>query len=133
MDDQTDSNPFISVHTPIALVALALSALFFGQIKGTSQATESMKWQSSNADKQIQNYREALLKLDKVIGDQGANTTQAEQTQKQFSDFMKDINDMAVAGDKDAIALMNIAAQAGIKYAGNGEAPKKEEAPKKDK
>ena len=133
MDDQTDSNPFISVHTPIALVALALSALFFGQIKGTSQATESMKWQSSNADKQIQNYREALLKLDKVIGDQGANTTQAEQTQKQFSDLMKDINDMAVAGDKDAIALMNIAANSGIKYAGNGEAPKKEEAPKKDK
>ena len=133
MDDQTDSNPFISVHTPIALVALALSALFFGQIKGTSQGTESMKWQSSNADKQIQNYREALLKLDKVIGDQAANTTQAEQTQKQFSDLMKDINDMAVAGDKDALAIMNVAAQVGIKYAGNAEAPKSDEAPKKDK
>lgn len=133
MDDQTDSNPFISVYTPIALVALALSALFLGQIKGTGQATDSMKWQSSNADKQITSLRENTLKLDKVIGDQTPNATQAEQTQKQFSDFMKDVNDLAVAGDKDAITVMNIAAQNNIKYAGNPEVPKKDEAPKKEK
>ena len=133
MDDQTDSNPFISVYTPVALVALALAALFFGQIKNTSQATESMKWQSSNADKQIQNYREAKLKLETVISNQAANAKQAEDTQKQFTDLMKDINNLAADKDKDAIAIMNIAAQAGIKYAGDGDAPKKDEAPKKDK
>ena len=135
MDDQTDSNPFISVYTPIALVALALAALFFGQIKGASQAKESMAWQSTNADKQITALRENTLKYEDAITKQKVSVTTSEQTQKQFSDFMKDLNDLATGSDKeaakDAQTIMAIARQNGINYAGNPEAPKKDEAPKK--
>ena len=47
MDNQESSNPFISVHLPIALLALAISMLFFSQIKGVGTSTETMKWQST--------------------------------------------------------------------------------------
>ena len=53
MENEDPSNPFVSIHTPVALVALALSVLFFSQIKGVGTATDTMRWQSSNADKQI--------------------------------------------------------------------------------
>ena len=137
MDDQTDSNPFISVYTPVALVALALSALFFSQIKGTSGAVESMKWQSSNADKQITSLRENTLKIDEVIKKQETDVATSVDTQKQFSEFIKEVNELALKGEKDkdakdAIIVMNKAVEVGIRYAGPPEAAKKDDAPKKD-
>lgn len=133
MDNQNDQNPLLSVHTPIALVALALCILFFNQIKGSGQATETMKWQSENADKQIKELKENGDKLNAVIEQQKPNVAQSEQTQKQFTDLVKELDELSRAGDKDAQQVMQIAAKAGINYTPTAEpADKKDDGKKKD-
>ena len=116
MDSQNDKNPFLSVHTPIALVALALCMLFFNQIKGSGQSIENMKWQSGNADKQIAELRQNTDKLSAAIEQQKPSVAQSEQTQKQFTDLIKDLDELARGGDKDAQQVMLIAAKSGINY-----------------
>lgn len=116
MDNQNEQNPFLSVHIPIALVALALSVLFFNQIKASGQATETMKWQSDNADKQIRELKENTDKLNAAIEQQKSSVAQSEQTQKQFSDLMKDLDELSRGGDKDAQQVMQIAAKNGINF-----------------
>lgn len=116
MDYQEPSNPFISVHVPVALVALALSVLFFSQIKGVGMATESMKWQSSNADKQIVALKDNREKLAKAIEERKPLVATSEDTQKKFTELMKDVNDLAIGGDEDA---KKIIIGYGIKIADN--------------
>jgi hypothetical protein len=137
MDTQNDQNPFLSVHTPLALVALALCVLFFNQVKGTNQGIENMKFQSGNADKQITELKQNTEKLTAAIEQQKANVTQSEQTQQQFSDLIKEIDELSRAGDKDAQQVMAIAARNGINYNPTpaGSSDKKDDgkgSPKKD-
>jgi predicted transcriptional regulator len=135
MDDQHKSNPFISVHTPVALVALALSMFFFSQIMGASQTKDNMTWQSANAKKQVDTLNQNLTTLNKILEEQSKNIPVAKQTQEQFSDFMKDILELASGdkGDKDALLVLQVAAQLGVRVnAPPAEQPKKEEAPKKE-
>ena len=135
MDDQQKSNPFVSVHTPMALVALALSMFFFSNIMGASQAKDNMRWQSDNAKKQIDTLNQNLITLNKILEDQAKNTPVAKQTQEQFSEFMKDILELASGekGDKDALVVLQYAAQLGVRVnPPAAEPPKKEEAPKKE-
>jgi uncharacterized protein HemX len=132
MDNQNGQNPFLSVHTPIALVALALSVLFFNQIKGTGQAVENMKVQSENADKQIKELKENTEKASGVIEQQKPNVAQSEATQKQFSELIKELDELSRGGDKDAQQVMQIAAKAGINYT-PGPAPEAAEKKKEEK
>ncbi len=116
MEYQESQNPFISIHVPVALVALALSVLFLSQINGVSTATDTMKWQSTNADKQIVALKDNKEKLAKAIEDRKPLVTQSEQLQKTFTDLMKDVNDLATKGDEDA---KKIIVGYGIKIADN--------------
>lgn len=127
MDNQEPANPFISIHVPVALVALALSVLFFSQIKGVGTATDTMKWQSSNADKQIVALKDSREKLAKAIEERKPLVATSEDTQKKFTELMKDVNDLAIGGDEDA---KKIIVGYGIKIADN-QPPAGE--PKKDK
>ncbi|MEO6786434.1 MAG: hypothetical protein ABI318_09910 [Chthoniobacteraceae bacterium] len=102
MDNQEPRNPFISLHVPVALVALSLSILFFGQIKGVGTATDTMKWQSTTADKQIVSLKDAREKLSKGIEERKPLVSTSEDTQKQFTELMKDVDALARSGDKDA-------------------------------
>ena len=122
MDYQENTNPFISIHVPVALVALALSVLFMSQIKGVSTATDTMKWQSTNADKQIAALKDNKEKLAKAIEERGLLVKQSEALQKTFTDLMKDVNDLAVKGDEDA---KKIILGYGIKIADNPAAAEK--------
>jgi len=116
MDYQEPTNPFISLHVPVALVALALSVLFFSQIKGVGTATDTMKWQSANADKQIAALKDNKEKLAKAVEERKPLVAQSESLQKTFTDLMKDVNDLAVKGDEDA---KKIIVGYGIKIADN--------------
>ena len=122
MDYQENNNPFLSIHVPVALVALALSVLFMSQIKGVSTATDTMKWQSTNADKQIAALKDNKEKLAKAIEERKPLVAQSEQLQKTFTDLMKDVNDLAVKGDEDA---KKIILGYGIKIADNPAAAEK--------
>jgi uncharacterized protein YlxW (UPF0749 family) len=102
MDTQDNPNPLISVHVPVALVALALSILFLAQIKGVGTATETMKWQGATASKQIAALKENREKLTKAIEERTALVKQSEETQKKFTELLKDVDALARGGDEDA-------------------------------
>jgi uncharacterized protein HemX len=134
MDNNDQTNPIATVHIPLALLSLALCFLFFLQIKGTGQTSETMIWQKENAEKQIGILKENHEKLTKAIGDRKALVSQSEQTQKQFTELMKELDEIARGGDKDA---QQIIATYGIKVADNQPAgggtttpPGKKEEPK---
>ena len=120
MDYQEPTNPFISIHVPVALVALALSVLFFSQIKGVGTATDTMKWQSSNADKQTAALKDNKEKLAKAIEERKPLVAQSETLQKTFTDMMKEVNDLSEKGNEDA---KKIIIGYGIKIADNPAAP----------
>ena len=101
MSETEARNPFLSVHLPLTLIAIALSLFFAMQNKSISQNDERMKWQHNNADKAIKSLQEAKTNLEKNVEDRKALVAQSEQTQKQFTEMMKELNDLA-ATDKDA-------------------------------
>lgn len=120
MDNQEPQNPFISIHIPVALVALALALLFFSQIKGVGTATETMKWQSANADKQADTLKKNKELLAKAIEERKPLVTQSETLQKTFTEMMKEVNDLMLKGDEDAKKIID---GYGIKIADNPAAP----------
>ncbi len=122
MDNQEPRNPFISVHTPVALVALAISMLFFSQIKGVGTSNETMKWQTANADKQIAALKDNNEKLAKALEERKPLVAQSEELQKTFTEMMKDVNAIA---EKDEDAKKIILGY-GIKIADGQSAPKKD-------
>jgi glutamate mutase epsilon subunit len=116
MDNQEPQNPFISVHVPIALVALALAVLFYSQIKGVSTASETMRWQSTTADKQIETLKKNKELLAKATEERKPLVNQSEELQKKFTEMMKDVNALSEKGDPDA---KKIIVGYGIKVADN--------------
>ena len=107
MDNQEPSNPFISVHIPVALLALAISMLFFSQINGVSTSTDTIKWQRDNADKQITIYKDAKDKLSKAIEERKPLVAQSEDLQKTFTDMMREVNALAEKGNENAKKIIN--------------------------
>jgi hypothetical protein len=107
MENEDLNNPFISVHTPIALVALSLSVLFFSQIKGVGTASDTMRWQAQNADKQIFALKDNRERLARTLEERKGLVTQSEQTQRQFTDLMKEVDALARGGDKDAKTIID--------------------------
>lgn len=106
MSDNETRNPFFSVHVPVTLVAIALSLFFVMQNKSIGLNDERMKWQHTSADKAIKNLKEAQVALDKNIEERNPLVAQSEQVQKQFTDVMKELSELARGGDKDAEKIM---------------------------
>ena len=101
MENQEPKNPFVSIHTPIALVALALSPLFFSQIKSLGNATETVKWQSNNVDKQIASYKDANEKLLKAITERAPAVKESSSLQMRFGKLIKKVNELSKGDEKD--------------------------------
>jgi hypothetical protein len=119
MENQEQKNPFVSIHTPIALVGLALSVLFFSQIKSLGNATETVKWQSNNVDKQIASYKDAKEKLAKAIDGRKQAVAESSDLQVRFGKLIKKVNDLSKGDDKDeavkdAKNIINILVSSGI-------------------
>jgi len=101
MENQEPKNPFVSIHTPIALVALALSVLFFSQIKSLGNATDTVKWQSNNVDKQIASYKDANEKLLKAIAERAPAVKESSSLQMRFGKLIKKVNELSKGDEKD--------------------------------
>ncbi len=102
MDPEENSNPLVNLYLPAALIALALGIFFFSQIKGAGQGMKAMKWQNNNADQQISKLKESRDKLTKAIEERKPLVEQSEETQKQFTELMTEVDLLARGGDKDA-------------------------------
>lgn len=119
MENQEPKNPFVCIHTPIALVALALSVLFFSQIKSLGNATETVKWQSNNVDKQIASYKDANEKLLKAIAERAPAVKESSSLQLRFGKLIKKVNELSKGDEKDeavkdAKNIINILVSSGI-------------------
>ena len=113
MDNQEPRNPFVSIHVPVALVALALSVLFFSQIKGVGNATATVKWQSDNVDKQIAAYKNDKEQLAKGIEQRAPQAKESSDLQTRFAQLIEKVNDLSKgdeAKDKDVKDAKNIIA-----------------------
>ena len=121
MENQEPKNPFISIHTPIAFVALALSVLFFAQIKSLGSATKTAEWQRDNVDKQIAAYKDANEKLAKGIAERGPDTKKSSDIQLRFGKLLKEVNDLSKGDEekdpavKDAKEIIGILVRSGIR------------------
>lgn len=119
MENQEPKNPFACIHTPVALVALALSVLFFSQIKSLGNATETVKWQSDNVDKQITAYKNATGQLTKGIDGRKQGVAESSDLQLRFGRVLKKVK-LLSEGDKDDEAvkdaknIINILVSSGI-------------------
>ena len=100
--NESNQSSFVSAHLPLTLLAGAAVLFFLSQLGSIGQGTDSMKWQSENADKVIKNLGEAKETLDKNVETRKALVAQSEQLQKQFTDLMKELDELARGGDKDA-------------------------------
>jgi len=108
MDNDNTISATDTVHIPLGLLALGLSFLFISQISNANQASENVKVQQANADKQIAALKDNYLKLSKAVEDRKALVSQSEQTQKQFTDVMRELNVLAKGGDKDSLYVMDL-------------------------
>ena len=129
MENQEPKNPFACIHTPIALVALALSVLFFSQIKSLGNASDTVTWQSNNVDKQITSYKDAKVKLEKAIEQRAPGVKESSDLQLRFGQLIKEVNDLSKGDEdkdpsvKDAKAIINILVSAGINSINVPDAP----------
>ena len=132
MENQETKNPFFSIHTPLALVALALSVLFFSQIKAVGNAKETMLWQSKNVDKQIADYKKANEQLAKAIEERTPNAAASSDMQTRFALLIKKVNELAEGekGDADAKKIIGLLVSAGVTSINVPQSPAP---PKKDK
>ena len=101
MENQEPKNPFVSIHTPIALVALELSPMLFSQIKSLGNAKDTVKWQSNNVDKQIASYKDANEKLLKAITERAPAVKESSSLQMRFGKLIKKVNELSKGDEKD--------------------------------
>jgi hypothetical protein len=95
-------NPFISSHLPLTLLGAAAIMFLAAQLGSIRQGTSNMKWQLENADKVIKSLTEAQKQLNTNVETRKALVAQSEQLQKQFTDLMKELDELSRGGDKDA-------------------------------
>jgi hypothetical protein len=102
--NEPNQTSFFGPHLPLTLISGAAIMFFASQLSSISQGSENMKWQQSNAEKALKNLTEAKATLIKnVDGDERkALVAQSQQLQKQFSDLMKELDELRRSGDKDA-------------------------------
>jgi hypothetical protein len=99
---ESNQSPFISAHLPLTLLAAAAVMFFVAQLSSIDQGTSSMNWQLGQTEKVIKNLTEARATLEKNVESRKALVAQSEQLQKQFTDLMKELDELARGGDKDA-------------------------------
>ena len=101
MENQEQKNPFASIHTPIALVGLALSVLFFSQILTFGNKKKMTELQSSKVGAQINAYKDAKEKLAKAIEQRGPAVKESSDLQLRFGKLIKKVNELSKGDEKD--------------------------------
>ena len=101
MENQEPKNPFVSIHTPIALVALALSVLFFSQSLTLGNNKKMTELQSSKVGAQINAYKDANEKLLKAITERAPAVKESSSLQMRFGKLIKKVNELSKGDEKD--------------------------------
>ena len=124
MENQEQKNPFASIHTPIALVGLALSVQFFSQsltLGNNKKMTELQmtELQSSKVGAQINADKDAKEKLAKAIEQRGLAVKESSDLQLRFGKLIKKVNELSKGDEKDeavkdAKNIINILVSSGI-------------------
>ena len=119
MENQEQKNPFASIHTPIALVGLALSVQFFSQILTLGNNKKMTELQSSKVGAQINAYKDAKEKLAKAIEQRGPAVKESSDLQLRFGKLIKKVNELSKGDEKDeavkdAKNIINILVSSGI-------------------
>ncbi len=119
MENQEQKNSFASIHTPIALVGLALSVLFFSQSLTLGNNKKMTELQSSKVGAQIKDYKDAKEKLAKAIEQRGPAVKESSDLQLRFGKLIKKVNELSKGDEKDeavkdAKYIINILVSSGI-------------------
>lgn len=119
MENQEQKNSFASIHTPIALVGLALSVLFFSESLTLGNNKKMTELQSSKVGAQINAYKDAKEKLAKAIEQRGPAVKESSDLQLRFGKLIKKVNELSKGDEKDeavkdAKNIINILVSSGI-------------------
>ena len=119
MENQEQKNSFASIHTPIALMGLALSVLFFSQSLTLGNNKKMTELQSSKVGAQINAYKDAKEKLAKAIEQRGPAVKESSDLQLRFGKLIKKVNELSKGDEKDeavkdAKNIINILVSSGI-------------------
>jgi len=92
----------------IVFVLLALALIFHGlaQISGFRQTSKNLEPEIARAEKEIASIREIHEKRSKEIEKRKILVTQAEQEMKRFTNVIKELDELARHGDKDALNIL---------------------------
>ena len=129
-------NPFISVHLPLTFLAVGLALFFAGESKsvnadiaqakfeagGRKWAQDNLVWRKMTGEKGLKDLQEAKDRLDKAVDERKELVAQSTATQAQFTSVMKELDELAKAGDKDAALIMT---SYGVKVNDNAKAAEK--------
>ncbi len=97
----TSTNPPLSVHFPVGVVALALSLFLTAQILATNQNGQTLRWQSGNLKTQLANLETAEKSFADSIKQRDAVVQQAEQIKAQYTTLLTELLELAKV-DADA-------------------------------
>lgn len=101
-----NNNSFTGPLLPLTLLTLAVALYFLSQLGSVRQSTQTMAWQDERADKLIDKLTESQATLTKSVEANNPLVAQSEQTQKQFSEIVKELDEIARGGDKDAETII---------------------------
>ncbi len=100
MSNESDSCSMNS-NLPVTLLALAATVFIAAQLGSIQTGAKTMKWQSTNLDKQITSLKEAKKSNAELIPKRDELVKQATQVQAQYSSLLNEVLDLAKT-DEDA-------------------------------
>jgi hypothetical protein len=95
----------LSVHIPVALLALSISVFFISQIGAASRSMDTMNWQMDNLDKQLTSIRKGHSELSELITKREPLVKQSTAVQEQYTNLLNDVLDLAKT-DTDAAKVI---------------------------
>lgn len=116
--DPSSQSPGPGLHIPFTLLSLAVVFFLLLQSGNIQQGMDSMNVQLNLLKKRTQNTKESGERLEKSIAERKVMVDQSELTQKQFTDVMADLVELAKS-DEDAKAIVETY---GIRLTPNGPA-----------
>lgn len=114
-------NPFLSVHLPLTFLSVGLALFFWGESRALKQKTSeveyeakqrdwalsNIEWRKTTGEKQLKDLGDFRDKLDKANEERKALVAQSAATQAQFTSMMKELDELARGGDKDAALIIS--------------------------
>ena len=91
----------LSVHIPVALLALSMSVFFMSQIGAATRSSETIDWQLGNLDKQLTNIKNGQSELTELIAKREEIVKQSTAVQEQYTKLLNDVIELAKT-DADA-------------------------------